>query len=131
MSVSMNNVSSTMTDYANLRTIPALAGVFFAVLTIFQFGGLADVTITWFDYTLTQNHALYGSLLMWFVAFAGSETRQFENYEEVEQGTIASGLGLIALYHISPQVNELVMSSPLTQMIATGTVLTAWAVSVQ
>lgn len=83
-------------DYANLRTIPALLGALFGVLSFFTFGAIDAITWNWFvEYTLTAEHAAIGSLIVYVIAFMSSETKQWESYTTAEKGAIGSGIVLI------------------------------------
>jgi hypothetical protein len=79
------NLSRTINNYAQLNTIPALLSIFFALASLYTFGGIAEVHLVWFDYTLTAEHAALGSMFVLAVAFASSETRDFQRYETWEQ----------------------------------------------
>lgn len=87
----MAYANSTMRKYADLNTIPALLSSVFFVSSLYAFGGIAGVELPWLDYTLTAEHAMLVSLATMLVAFMSSETKQFQNYEDVEKGLIALG----------------------------------------
>lgn len=119
-------------DYKNLRTIPAMLGMVFFVATIYQFGGISEVHVQWFDYTLSQQHALFVSLGVLVLAFASSETKAFEYYSKTEQGIIVLAVALMILHNYSDQVYDLVYSSePWTAVGAAAFVLIGYAVATQ
>lgn len=73
--------SDLVSDYANLRTVPAILGIAFALASLYQFGGVATLEFTWRSYTLQSGHAMLVSLGTMVVAFALSETKSFDYYE--------------------------------------------------
>lgn len=121
-----------MENYANLRTIPALLGIIFAIASFYQFGAIAEVHFPWFEYTLTTQHAMFIALGAYAIAFASSETRQFENYENWEKGFIAAGPAVIILHQYSEYFQDLMASNdPALSMVAVLIALAGWGVAVQ
>ncbi|WP_252699474.1 hypothetical protein [Natronosalvus vescus] len=103
------SLNGLIDDYAQLRAVPALLGVFYLAASLFQFGGLSTPEILWFGgYELTTTHAMMGSLGVLVIAFASSETKDFERYEQWEQGLIAAAPVLILGYHYVGFVETLV-----------------------
>ena len=126
---SMGNVLS---DYTHLRTLPALLSVLFIIAGLYQFGGISEVMLTWIDYTLTAEHATFISLAAYAIAFASSETKQFESYEQWEQVAIALGPVVIASYQYVPQVAGVInTSSNLGPIVAFLATVVAWGVAVR
>ncbi|MFD1569785.1 hypothetical protein [Halorubrum laminariae] len=128
-----NSMQSVVADYTHLRTIPALLSVAFVAAGLYQFGGITDITLVWLsNYTLTAQHATYVSLGAYVVAFASSETKSFEHYEQSEQVAIAAGPLLILGYQYVPQVADIVNTSsnvgPIVAFLAT---VVAWGVAVR
>lgn len=123
-----------MADYKNLRTVPALLGMVFFMSTLYQFGAFDhDIAFAWFDYTLTTEHAVFLSLGVYIVAFASSETRQFENYDGWEKLLIAAGPVLILGTEYLESLNDIVMttSDPWSMVAAAAIVLIGYGVAVQ
>jgi hypothetical protein len=115
-----------------LRTIPAFLGIFFAIASLYQFGGISEVHLVWLDYTLTTQHAMFGSLGIYAVAFASSETRNFEYYEDWEKGVIAAGPALIVAHQYLPYVTDLFASNtPLVPVIGFIIALASWGAAVR
>jgi len=120
-------------DYSNLRTIPAMLGVLFALMSLFLFGGISTPTFSWIDYTLTTQHAMYVSLAVFAVAFMSSETKQFENYESAEQALIVATPALALAWEHIPQVVDVFMAlgDPLGEVVAFAITLIGWTVAVR
>ena len=98
--------NSMLSDYANIRTLPAMLSVVFVIAGLYQFGGISDVTLTWLGgtggYTLTAEHATLASALVYAAAFMSSETKRFESYETWEQIAIAAGpLVIVGRWHVA------------------------------
>jgi len=127
-----NSMGNALSDYTHLRTLPALLSVVFILAGLYQFGGISEVNLTWIDYTLTVEHATFISLAAYAIAFASSETKQFESYEQWEQVAIALGPIIIAGYQYVPQVADLINTSsnfgPIVAFLAT---VVAWGVAVR
>jgi len=127
-----NSMGNALSDYTHLRTLPALLSVVFILAGLYQFGGISEVNLTWIDYTLTAEHATFISLAAYAIAFASSETKQFESYEQWEQVSIALGPMIIAGYQYVPQLAELINTSsnfgPIVAFLAT---VVAWGVAVR
>jgi len=127
-----NSMGNALSDYTHLRTLPALLSVVFILAGLYQFGGISEVNLTWIDYTLTAEHATFISLAAYAIAFASSETKQFESYEQWEQVAIALGPIIIAGYQYVPQLADLINTSsnfgPIVAFLAT---VVAWGVAVR
>lgn len=125
-----NTPSGLMDDYMNLRTIPALLGIVFALASLYQFGGIATVELTWISYTLTTQHAMLVSLGTYVAAFASSETKDFQYYEDWEKVLIAGGPALILGHQYVQFVNDAIANnSPTAQILAFVIALTSWGVA--
>ena len=128
-----NSMSTMMTDYTQLKTLPALLSVVFVIAGLYQFGGISEVMITWAsDYTLTSQHAMLASLGAFVVAFASSETKDFNHYEQWEQVAIAAGPLLIVGHTYSDTIADLVATEghvgPIVAFLVT---VVSWGVAVQ
>lgn len=85
MAYNKSNMKGVMANYSHLRTLPALLSIIFAGMSLYLFGGISEIHIPWFGYTLTTQHALLGSLGIYVIAFASSETKAFAAYEDWEK----------------------------------------------
>ncbi|ACO54898.1 VP3 [Halorubrum pleomorphic virus 1] len=126
-------VSGTLSDYTHLRTLPALLSVVFVIAGLYQFGGISDVTITWLsNYTLTSTHAMGASIGAYALAFASSETKQFDNYQDFEKVLIAAGPAVILGYEYIQPVTDLINTTsnagPIAAFVVT---VVAWGVAVR
>jgi len=127
-----NSMGNVLSDYTHLRTLPALLSVVFIIAGLYQFGGISEVLLTWIDYTLTAEHATFISLGAYAIAFASSETKQFDSYEQWEQVAIALGPVIIASYQYVPQVADVInTSSNLGPIVAFLATVVAWGVAVR
>ena len=127
-----NSMGDALSDYTHLRTLPALLSVVFILAGLYQFGGISEVMLTWIDYTLTAEHATLISLAAYVIAFASSETKQFDSYEQWEQVAIALGPVIIASYKYVPQVADVInTSSNLGPIVAFLATVVAWGVAVR
>ncbi|PHQ38020.1 hypothetical protein DJ69_13875 [Halorubrum persicum] len=127
-----NSMGDALSDYTHLRTLPALLSVVFILAGLYQFGGISEVMLTWIDYTLTAEHATFISLAAYAIAFASSETKQFDSYEQWEQVAIALGPVIIAGYQYVPQLADLInTSSNLGPIVAFLATVVAWGVAVR
>ncbi|TKX45171.1 MULTISPECIES: hypothetical protein [unclassified Halorubrum] len=127
-----NSMGDALSDYTHLRTLPALLSVVFVLAGLYQFGGISEVMLTWIDYTLTAQHATFISLAAYAIAFASSETKQFESYEQWEQVAIAVGPLVIVGYQYVPQLADLInTSSNLGPIVAFLATVVAWGVAVR
>ncbi len=122
-----------VSDYTNIRTIPALLSVAFIASGLYQFGGITDITLVWLsNYTLTAQHATFVSLGAYAVAFASSETKDFQYYEQWEQVAIFAGPLLILGYQYVPQIADLVnTTSNVGPIVAFLVTVGAWGVAVR
>ncbi|MFC6973479.1 hypothetical protein ACFQL1_20305 [Halomicroarcula sp. GCM10025709] len=125
--------SSFLSDYANIRTIPATLSVAFIMASLYQFGGISTIDLVWFGYTLSTSHSLMVSLGAFAIAFASSETKRFEYYQDWEKVAIAAGPAVIVLYEFLPAFADLLaqLGDPLGMQIAFLATIISWSVAVQ
>ncbi|MFA9516330.1 hypothetical protein ACERIT_03790 [Halopenitus sp. H-Gu1] len=127
-----SSMSGLVSDYSHLRTLPALLSVVFALASLYQFGGISDVHLTWFNYTLTTQHAMLTSVGVYALAFASSETKAFDRYDDWEKVLIAAGPTLIIGYEYVGFIANLVNTTSNTGPIAAFLVaVVAWSVAVR
>jgi hypothetical protein len=120
-------------DYANLRTLPAVLSVAFIGASLYQFGGISEIQLVWLDYTLTAEHSVLASIITFLLAFASSETRQFENYEMWEMAVIASGpIAILGEQYLTEVTDFLVsIGDPLGFQVAFFLTVLSWGVAVR
>ena len=132
-----NRTKNLVNDYANIRTIPAMMSVIFALASLYQFGGISDVTLAWIGgsggYTLTGEHAVIASMGAYVVAFMSSETKQFEHYANWEKVAIVLAPAVILGQQYVTEVNDFLTSlgDPLGMQLAFFVTIVAWGVAVQ
>jgi hypothetical protein len=125
-------LNSKMTDYTQLKTIPSVLSIAFAIASLFAFGGIASVELSWIGYTLTADHSIMLSLGVYAAAFASSETRQFSNYSQAEQALIALAPALLIGNYLGIVVPGLISShGQLAEMAMFVGCLAGWGVAVQ
>jgi hypothetical protein len=126
------NIGQTLNNYAKLNTIPALLSIFFAMASLYAFGGVAELHFSWFDYTLTVEHATLGSMFIMAVAFASSETRDFDHYARWEQVMIAMApILILGAEYVDFISQAFVDHDPLLGMVAFGITVAAWGVAIR
>ncbi|WP_420181836.1 hypothetical protein ACNO8S_09585 [Haloarcula sp. KBTZ06] len=128
-----NRASDMVSDYMNIRSLPAMLSVAFVAASLYQFGGITTVELPWLSYTLTTQHSLLISLGAFAAAFASSETKQFEYYEDWEKIAIALGPAVILGNEYLPTVNDFLTSlgDPLGMQLAFLATVVSWGVAVQ
>jgi hypothetical protein len=132
-----NRMGGMLKDYSHLRTLPAMLSVVYVVAGLYQFGGISDVTIMWLagsgGYTLTAEHAALASVLTFAIAFASSETKNFEQYETWEMAVIGSGPLLILGEQYVTEISDFLLDlgDPLGLQLAFVVTVAAWAVAVR
>ncbi len=128
-----NRASDMVSDYMNIRSLPAMLSVAFVAASLYQFGGVTTVELPWLSYTLTTQHSLLISLGAFAAAFASSETKQFEYYEDWEKIAIALGPAVILGNEYLPAVNDFLTSlgDPLGMQLAFLATVVSWGVAVQ
>jgi hypothetical protein len=134
MAMDHRGVSGVLGDYAHLRTIPAMLSVVYALASLYQFGGIATVELVWLsNYTLTQEHAVLASMVVYAIAFMSSETKRFDSYESWEKVAIALAPILILGEQYVTEVSTLLMDlgDPLGMQLAFIVTLLSWAVAVR
>jgi ABC-type branched-subunit amino acid transport system permease subunit len=110
-----------------------MLGIFFAVASLYQFGGIATVDLQWgLGYTLTTQHAMFVSLAAYAVAFMSSETKEFQNYEDWEKAMIAAGpVILIGHQYWTWMGDQFAANSPTLPIIGFLISVAAWGVAVR
>lgn len=128
-----NRMNSMMSDYMNIRSLPAMLSVAFIAASLYQFGGITEINLEWLSYTLTTEHSLLVSLGAFAAAFASSETKRFENYETWEQVAIAAGPAVILGHEYVTEVSSFLtdLGDPLGMQIAFLLTVVSWGVAVQ
>jgi hypothetical protein len=128
-----NRAGDMVSDYANIRTVPAMLSTLYIIAGLFQFGAIPPLEVLWLDYTLTTQHSLIISLGAYVAAFASSETKQFENYMTWEKVAIALGPVLILGNEYVSEINSLLLDigDPLGMQLAFIATLVSWGVAVQ
>lgn len=125
-------VSRKFDDYTQLRTLPAMLSVAFVLASLYQMGGLGTLELVWLDYTLTTSHAVLISAGSFVVAFASSETRSFEHYDDWEQAVIAAGPAVILGEQYVPFVaDQLSNLGEPGYMVAFLVTVASWGVAVR
>lgn len=129
----MSYAESYLGDYAQLRSLPAVLSVAFVAASLYQFGGVTELHLTWLDYTLTTKHSVLVSLLVWIAAFASSETKRLEHYEPWEQVAIALGPLVILGTEYVQEIHDLLLDlgDPLGMQVAFLLTLVSWGVAVR
>ncbi|WP_200531986.1 hypothetical protein [Halorubrum sp. LN27] len=126
------SMGDALSDYTHLRTLPALLSVVFVLAGLYQFGGISEVMLTWLDYTLTAEHATFISIGAYAVAFASSETKQFDSYEDWEKVAIIAGpLVIVGYQYVQPVADVINTSSNLGPIVAFLATVVAWGVAVR
>ncbi|KOX91997.1 fibronectin [Haloarcula rubripromontorii] len=128
-----NRASDMVSDYMNIRSLPAMLSVAFIAASLYQFGGITTVELPWLSYTLTTQHSLVISLGAFAAAFASSETKEFQYYEDWEKVAIALGPVVILGNEYIPQINDFLLSlgDPLGMQLAFIATVVSWGVAVQ
>lgn len=130
-----NSLGGHLEDWGQLRTIPAVIGMAAFLTTIFFYGAFGNepLEFAWFDYQLTDTHAVGATLGIYAIAFASSETRDFSLYETWEQALIAAGPVLMAATWYSDRVHEYVFmtADPWLQIGASALVLAGYWTATQ
>lgn len=125
--------SGMVSDYMNVRSLPAMLSVAFVAASLYQFGGITTVQLPWLSYTLTTQHSLLVSLGAFAAAFASSETKSFEYYEDWEKVAIVAGPAVILGNEFFQPVNDFLISlgDPLGMQLAFIATVVSWGVAVQ
>jgi hypothetical protein len=129
-----NRMTGMLGDYAHLRTLPAMLSVVYVLAGLYQFGGVSDVTLVWLsNYTLTAEHATFASIGTFLVAFASSETKAFDMYEDWEKVAIALGPVVIIGEQYVTEISNLLLDlgDPLGMQVAFLLTVVSWGVAVR
>lgn len=129
-------MTGMLSEYTNLRTLPAIFSVVFVLTSLYQFGGVTEITLTWLNsYSLTAEHAALAGIGVYAAAFMSSETKRFEHYETWEQVSLALvptvTLGYQYVSEISTFINDLGGTDPLGAQLAFLITLFGWFVAVR
>ncbi|WP_410764743.1 hypothetical protein [Haloferax sp. DFSO60] len=129
-----SGLSGLASDYAMLRTIPAMLSVVFVATGLYAFGGVSDITITWLsNYTLTTEHATLGSIAVYLLAFMSSETKSLEQYELWEAGFIVATIFSVLGWQYLTEFKDFMLGlgDPLGAQIVFAVTIVGWAVAVR
>lgn len=129
-----SGISDAIGEYASLKTLPAIFSVAFVATSLYQFGGITEITLVWLsNYSLTAEHAALGGMVVYAAAFMSSETKRFEHYEDWEKVAIAAVPGITLGYQYTTQVPDLINSigDPLGAQLAFFATLFGWFVAVR
>ncbi|QIO21347.1 hypothetical protein [Haloarcula sp. JP-L23] len=128
-----SKASGMMNDYLNVRKVPMVLSGAFLAASLYQFGGIGTITLEWLSYTLTADHAIMVSLGAWIVAFASSETKQFQYYDGLEKVAIALGPLVILGDYFTVEVTDLLLQigDPLGMQIAFFVTVVSWGAAVK
>lgn len=128
-----SRANSMVDDYLNLRELPGYISAGYLVASLYQYGGLDAFSLTWFNFTLGQQVAVWIGIGALLVAFASSKTKRFENYELWEQGVMGANVVAMAGWHYIPAVKDFIVSlgDPLGAQAAFLLSVVAWAVIIR
>lgn len=127
-----SSVSGTLSNYSRLRTLPAILSVAFVMASLYQFGGISTFTLEWVDYTISAEHATIASLGIFAAAFASSETKQFDNYEDWEMVLIAlAPVIIVAHQYVGFVADEFAANDPALGIVAFLVTVVSWGVAVR
>lgn len=127
-------MNGMMGDYLNARNIPMILSGAFLLASLYQFGGVGTITLNWLgNYTLTADHAIMVSLGAWAFAFASSETKELQYYEDWEKVAIALGPTVILGEYLSTEMTDFLLSigDPLGMQLAFFAAMVSWGVAVR
>jgi hypothetical protein len=111
-----------------IRTVPALAGLVFAAASAVQFLD-AQIALGVLDWSFKPALALVVSLGSLLVAFASSNTRDWEHLENAEQATVAVALLIMLTHQYTPTVETAIANNqPWAGFVAFMSGMIAWGV---
>ena len=133
MSTVRSRTSSLLSDYRQIKTIPASISAAFLVASLYLFGGMGTVDLVWLGYTLTTQHALIVSSLAYVIAFMSSATDDFSMYESWEQALIVGGPIMTLGWEYVAQLQDFLLGlgDPLGAQIAFIVTVLSWGVIVK
>jgi hypothetical protein len=133
MAYSSSSARDLVSQYRQMNSLPAVMSALWLISSLYGFGGMEAVSLTWINYTLSPSHATLGGLAVYLVAFMSSETKQFENYESWEQAFIIGGPALFAADAYFPEVSDFLVSigDPIGHQLAFLATTVAWMVAVR
>ena len=115
-------------DYTELRTVPAIIGVLFALSSLTLFLG-GELYIGALDYTFASEHSLLVSVVCLAAAFAASDTNDFAYYRDWEKGLVALFIVVLFAVEFSSTANSLIHDNePYAGIIAFVWGVVAWAI---
>ena len=120
--------SNLFKNYTQLNTIPAIVGIVFAVSAAVQFLQ-AEIMLGLIDYSFDPAHALIVSVFALVVAFASSDTKNFQHYETWEQALV--GLAVVVMVsaeYTTTGADFLVENEPHAGLLAFLVSMAAWGV---
>jgi len=124
--------TDVLEEYMQLRSVPALLSILFAMMGMFLFELIAaPEVLVYGGYTFSTDHAFILSVAVAAVAFLSSEARSFEMYEQWEQALMGLGFGTMLLQRYITEVNDLVMTNDHTQVLAFLLTVAAWGVLIR
>jgi len=125
-----SSLSGAVSNYSNIRTIPAMVSAAFIALSLYQFGAIDPISFNWgIGYTFAPSHGAFGSLGAYLIAFMSSETKDFQYYDDWEKVVIFLGPVLSFGWHYIPTVSEWMLK--LGAQVAFIGVLLSWVVIVR
>jgi hypothetical protein len=144
---SSQNVRRTLQKYRSVETIPASVSMLFLATSLYQYGGLAGLNLTWFGgWELASQHVMPIAVVTMLLALASSKTKNLANYSPPEQFFIGGMATFTFGWNLTPPdwwmtdvpligqaVHDLLMApgDPLAGMIAMAVTLLGWAALIQ
>ena len=132
-----NALAKKAQDYANLRSLPAILSVIFLGASLYQFGGITDISLVWLGgsggYTLTAEHSVIASMGTLLVAFMSSRTKSFEHYDYWEMALIAAGPLVILGDQYTAEVTDIILAigDPLGYQVAFFLTVLSWGAAIR
>ena len=132
-----NALTAKAQDYANLRSLPAILSVLFLGASLYQFGGISAITLTWLGgtggYSLTAEHSVMVSMATLLVAFMSSQTKSYEHYEVWEMLLIAAGPLVIVGDYLTVEVTDVIVAigDPLGYQVAFFLTVLSWGAAIR
>lgn len=118
----------SLADYTELRTVPAVIGVLFALSSLTLFLG-GELTLAALDYSFTAEHSLLVSVASLAAAFAASDTNDFAYYREWEKGLVGLFVVLLFAVEFTSTGHSLIHDNqPYAGIIAFVWGIAAWAI---
>ena len=121
-------------QYKNLNTIPALAGILFAVSAAVQFLNATVSVAPSADlaYSFAGTDALLVGIVSLLVAFASSESRDFTYLETWEQAAVAVTVAVMVGMEYTTEVADIMANNqPASGIVAFLVGMVAWGILAQ